>query len=609
MKRILLFAVTVLFSPIIAVSAETTDRGESNVLLPRSGSTGARCSISQDTTWEGDVRVEDHIVVGSGVTLRVMPGTRVKFQHYRGYREPDRRLGMAILGTLIAEGTAEDPIYFTSDAPDPCNGDWSMIRLENSTHCVLRYCVFEFGQQGINVWQGSPVVSHCVFRWHNWEGIYFESYCEPHIDHCRIVENGYNGLACEQFNTVTMDSCEIRHSGTNGVHVDASFLEIHSSWVHNNFANGLSVDNSSTLRAFGVAIRDNHDCGIGFGEGTNYVEASNLSFRGNWGGDICGPYVDISSSFYPPEIIHFGFEPDMSYSLGYTPGDPDLDRYMYVYPDDETRRIVNRIGEGLGLTWSLAWDGDHIWTTTVWGTIYKLDPHTGEIVHQCTAPGSQPWGMTFDGQHVWVVDFAEKRISKLDPNTCEELATYPTPDPVGGCKGVAWDGTYLNVMGWTSPIIYRMDTEGNVVDLIELEHGGGGGIAWDGSHFWVPAGWIVKYDTEGHAVGWIYPASEGTWDMTWDGQYLWASQRTNENWPDAKIFQLEILDDHTREPDRGDVNGDGTVNVHDVVLTVNIILELYEPSMEQFHAADLNNDGKIDILDVVLIVGIILGDS
>jgi hypothetical protein len=45
-------------------------------------------------------------------------------------------------------------------------------------------------------------------------------------------------------------------------------------------------------------------------------------------------------------------------------------------------------------------------------------------------------------------------------------------------------------------------------------------------------------------VGWIYPASEGTWDLTWDGARLWASQRTNENWSDEKIFQLEILEDH-----------------------------------------------------------------
>ncbi len=499
--------------------------------------------IFGDTIWSGEVLVNSTVVVEPGGTLTIRPGTRVKFKHYRGYREPEKRLSLIVRGAIIAEGTAEKPIYFTSDAPDPQNGDWSMVRLESPTALSsFHYCVFEFGQQGLNVWQGEVIISNCVFRWNNWEGVYFESYSQANIERCQIYENGYNGLAAEQFNTIIMDYCEVWRNGTNGVHVDATTLEIHRSRVHENLANGLSVDDNGTLRALGVAIYDNRGCGIGYGEGTNTIEVSNLTLNGNGGGAICGPYTETASSYYPPVQVDIGFEADQSYKLGYIPSDPIRDRYLYVYPDDETRRIVRKIGDGLGLTWSLAWDGQNIWTATLWGTIYKLDPVTGAVQKQFTAPGPQPWGMTFDGEHLWLVDFAEKRISKIDPASGQELATFPTPDPVGGCKGVAWDGMHLNVMGWASPTIYRMDRQGNLISKIQLDRGGGGGIAWDGSHFWVPAGRITKYDTQGHAVGWIYPASEGTWDLTWDGQYLWAAQRTNENWPDAKIFALEILE-------------------------------------------------------------------
>lgn len=502
--------------------------------------------ISKDTIWQGDIVIEDSITVGPGVTLTVKPGTRVKFKHYRGYREPEKRLRITVLGTIIAEGSAEEPIYFTSDAPDPQNGDWSMIRLETPTaQARFRYCVFEFGQQGLNVWQGKVSIAHCVFRWNNWEGVYFESYSEATIEYCQIMENGYNGLAAEQFNTITIDNCEVWRNGTCGIHIDASSAEIRRSRVHSNLADGLSVDGNGTLRALGVAIYDNRGCGIGFGEGRNVVEVSNLSLWGN-GGGICGPYTRIASSFYPPTKVDIGFVPDQSHALGYIPGDPQLDRYMYVYPDDETRRIVRKIGEGLGLTWSVAWDGHYIWTATLGGIVYKLEPLTGKVVQQFRAPGPQPWGMTFDGQNLWIVDFAEKRISQVDPSTGKELTTYPTPDPVGGCKGITWDGTYLDVMGWTSSTIYRMDREGHLIQTIELKSGGRGGIAWDGSHFWVPAGGkILKYDIQGNVIGWIYAASEGTWDLAWDGQYLWATQRTNENWQDAKIFQLAILNDHS----------------------------------------------------------------
>ena len=58
----------------------------------------------------------------------------------------------------------------------------------------------------------------------------------------------------------------------------------------------------------------------------------------------------------------------------------------------------------------------------------------------------------------------------------------------------------------------------------------------------------------------------------------------------------------------GDVNLDNSVDVLDVVITVNIILGDTEPSNDQFNAADINNDGTVTVLDIVLLVDIVLGD-
>ena len=53
----------------------------------------------------------------------------------------------------------------------------------------------------------------------------------------------------------------------------------------------------------------------------------------------------------------------------------------------------------------------------------------------------------------------------------------------------------------------------------------------------------------------------------------------------------------------GDVNGDGVVNILDVVAAINIVL-----SGEYQVSVDLNEDGSVDILDVILIVLIIQGE-
>jgi len=56
----------------------------------------------------------------------------------------------------------------------------------------------------------------------------------------------------------------------------------------------------------------------------------------------------------------------------------------------------------------------------------------------------------------------------------------------------------------------------------------------------------------------------------------------------------------------GDVNGDGGVNVLDIVNTVNAILDETLLSDELFCTADLNQDSVLNILDLVIMVGMIL---
>jgi hypothetical protein len=58
---------------------------------------------------------------------------------------------------------------------------------------------------------------------------------------------------------------------------------------------------------------------------------------------------------------------------------------------------------------------------------------------------------------------------------------------------------------------------------------------------------------------------------------------------------------------KGEVNGDGAVNVLDLLTVVNIILETHVPTEYQVWAADCNGDGLINVLDVLGIVRVILG--
>lgn len=56
----------------------------------------------------------------------------------------------------------------------------------------------------------------------------------------------------------------------------------------------------------------------------------------------------------------------------------------------------------------------------------------------------------------------------------------------------------------------------------------------------------------------------------------------------------------------GDINGDGQINVIDVVMLVSFILQQDTPSDMEFSASDFNQDGALNVLDVVAIVEVIL---
>ena len=62
------------------------------------------------------------------------------------------------------------------------------------------------------------------------------------------------------------------------------------------------------------------------------------------------------------------------------------------------------------------------------------------------------------------------------------------------------------------------------------------------------------------------------------------------------------------EAGSGDVNGDGSSDVIDIVLIVNVILGGSFADHCAGAAADLNGDGSADVLDIVHIVNLVLGE-
>ena len=98
------------------------------------------------------------------------------------------------------------------------------------------------------------------------------------------------------------------------------------------------------------------------------------------------------------------------------------------------------------------------------------------------------------------------------------------------------------------------------------------------------------------------PDLYGKFSLSWDGGNN--STRRLKDWLDPEdTGVIGINGIYTNlESLLGDINIDGTINILDVILVINIILDIDEFN----ELADINSDGSIDVLDIVQLVNIIL---
>lgn len=105
--------------------------------------------LTEDTAWRGEVFVEGALTVSPQTTLTLEPGTIVRFRR----TVPGEGAGPLLLvqGRLVARGSAEAPVRFTSAFPDPLAGDWQGILLVGSEKKnLLEQCRIEGAAAGID---------------------------------------------------------------------------------------------------------------------------------------------------------------------------------------------------------------------------------------------------------------------------------------------------------------------------------------------------------------------------------------------------------------------------------------------------------------------------
>ncbi|MFN8444982.1 MAG: Ig-like domain-containing protein [Caldilineaceae bacterium] len=207
------------------------------------------------TLQESPYTVTCGVTVGAGASLTIPPGVTLRF----GSEGGSANLFVSDGGTLIAEGTAVQPIIFTSVAATPHAGDWQGITIGTGGVAQFAYC--EIGDAGRNALpalrldSSAVQVRHCRIHHNQADGIFLFSFgITPLIEDSTLDHNG--GIAIEQ---ISANMAPIYRrltasaNGTDAVQMAGGFFTGDRSWHFGEAGIPILVDGSLQIPT-GVAL-------------------------------------------------------------------------------------------------------------------------------------------------------------------------------------------------------------------------------------------------------------------------------------------------------------------------------------------------------------------
>jgi|GEM_PF-6724672 len=249
----------------------------------RSGSTlnGVLVSgtLSQNLTWpstNNPLVINNDLTVASGATLTLEPGVVVKFAMWCSLR---------VNGSLLAVGTAAQPIVFTSyqddsaggdtngdgSASSPVPGDWTKIAFAAGSQGRISYASIRYGG-----------LTTLAAQWLRTDMLTSVSSNPLVLDTVRVEQSAGNGIGATGANLTVRNSQIV--SNTVGVQANNTRLTIEDSLIAGNHQ-GVVASGESEVRIARSSLAGNTQYGVNNTNAKTLVLATE-----NWWGSALGPF-------------------------------------------------------------------------------------------------------------------------------------------------------------------------------------------------------------------------------------------------------------------------------------------------------------------------------
>ncbi|MFH1562080.1 MAG: alpha/beta fold hydrolase [Nitrospirota bacterium] len=247
--------------------------------------------------------ITDNICVPKGKTLRIDPGVTVKFHYYIAqwndafldWLIPPEivRRKLTVEGNLLAEGTEQEPIIFTSISDGgtntpaeggtgtPCFGDWDKLIFEQGSTGKLKHCVIKYA--GYADWWYNDIIAI--------EPAVLIKSKDVQLSNCLVTNKGgsarrssklqgigivINSVIGNQLSVIGIRDSVVENCWGGIVVKNSSGVQLNNNTVKNDGSFGMQVFNSAGIKFLTNTVTNCSDAAF-----SQDLSCSEIEYRGN----------------------------------------------------------------------------------------------------------------------------------------------------------------------------------------------------------------------------------------------------------------------------------------------------------------------------------------
>jgi parallel beta-helix repeat protein len=179
------------------------------------------------------------LMLPKGQTLTIDPGVEIFIEGRYKFR---------LLGRLISDGTAQQPVVFSSASESPKRGDWLGLIFEagGDEGTELRYTTVSYARWGVNISQRDAIIDHCTIVNTDSVGVLCDNFAAPVISYCNFENNAVASILCQFNSSPTINNCTITGGEGYGIYArESSRPKIYNNVIDRVSTNAIRLENLS----------------------------------------------------------------------------------------------------------------------------------------------------------------------------------------------------------------------------------------------------------------------------------------------------------------------------------------------------------------------------